>query len=318
MPLAFVRVRDGESYPVEKVLSGEIEVDFPMSYVRAVCNERVWSGRPHVTALLTGAREQYLKHVSKYTLDLDGMAMAVAGTTLHANLEKHGDYVELPLALDEVQGTMDLLEELPNGDLRIVDYKLVGSFKLKKWLGIGSKLVPALDDFGNQIYLKSGPNKGKPKMVKEKSVNPENADRFDYTMQTNMYRVLIESLLNNPGFIKDFPEYEKFQGKKISEIRIFFVLRDGSIAHDFSHNTSFEKVEVLPDEKVQAFISERSAAITAAIEGWEESKSANPGMHPADRAKEFCPPMCSDRETWEGRKCEKYCPVFEACKRIGG
>jgi hypothetical protein len=287
-----------------------------MSYIRAVCDSREWDGKPHVTALLTGTREQYLKHVSKWTVDLDGMAMAVAGTRLHSNLEEKADIGELKVSMDDVQGSLDLLEEDVDGSLMIVDYKLVGSFKLKKWIGMSSRLIPVLDAYGNPVYLKSGPNKGKPKMTSEKCIDPDSVDRFDYTMQTNIYRVALERLLANEEFIKANPKYAEHADKKIDKIRIFFVLRDGSIAHDFSFNTSFEEVEILPDNNVLEFINVQANDLVDAINSWEKDKEAHPDENPMVLAKRNCPRKCSSRETWNGKKCENYCPVYTACLRM--
>ena len=317
MPIARVELKDGRIVPVDDIIQGKVrDSGFPISFIRAALKEHLWDGSPHVTALLNGTRETFLKYVSKYTLKLDQMAIAMAGTKFHANMENDVDLTELKISFDGIQGATDLLEVDPiTGSLSICDYKLVGSFALKKWLGIVSKDVPVTDDFGNPVYLKSGKNAGQVKTKKEVRMDPAAADKFNYTMQTNIYRIIINAILADPKLLEKFPDLKGYEGQTVHAINIFFVLRDGSINHDFSNNSYLEPVEILPDEEVNAFIEDRAGRIRLAMSTYTRLKEE--GASNQDAVIKSCPPMCSAHETWYGRKCADYCSVSEACNHIG-
>jgi len=316
MPIVKARLKDGREVLVADLIEGKIEnPGFPISYIRAATEDRPWDGSPHVTALLNGTRETFLKYVSKYTVDLDGMTIPMAGTKFHSNMENPVDITEIHLSFYGIQGISDLLDVHPQtGELSIVDYKLVGSFALKKWLGIVSTLVPEMDDFGNPVYLKSGRNKGSQKMKKEIVMDPTKADRFNYTMQVNIYRVLLEAVLNSAETIEKFPKLKPHFGKKVSKLQIFYVLRDGNLNHDFSFNSYLEDAEIYPDEKVVNFIEMRATAIKMVMDKFESLSATE--VNPFVAAKSVCPGLCSDDETWHGKKCESYCPVARACYAI--
>jgi hypothetical protein len=314
MPIIGGILRDGTKVETEKLLSGEYEnPGFPLTFIKEALKDRPWDGRPHVTGLLVGTREQYLKYISKYFIDLDKAVIPMAGTRFHSNMEDTVLLTEIGIEIDGVQGTLDLLEELPN-ELNIVDYKLVGSFKMKKWFGIVSRPVPEVDNYGNPVRYKTGQRKGQAKMKKEKFQDDDAKEQFDYTMQINIYRVAVNALLSSEMCKTVLGEGSSLYGKTVDNGKIFFALRDSSLQHDFSFNSYYETCEKLPDAEVKAFIKEKATLLKTAMVNWEADIES--GESRQDAAVKNCPGMCSAKETWDGRKCEKYCDVREACKAM--
>lgn len=316
MPIIGGILKDGTKVKTEDFFNGICpEPGFPLTFIKEALKTREWDGNPHVTSLLTGTREQYLKNVSKYYVSLDGMVLAMAGNRFHANMEDDMLLTEIGISLNGIQGTMDLLEVYPwDETLGVTDYKLVGSYRLIKWFGISKRPIPVTDDFGNPVFIKTGKNKGQPKTKTEHYVSDEAKERFDYTMQTNIYRVAIERMLADPDWQKSNPEQSAIFNKKIMRLRIFFAIRDSGINHDFSFNSFYEDCERINNREVLNFIADRSKKIIDAMANWNSDIES--GETRIDAAAKNCPPMCSAKETWNGKKCEKYCDVREACIKM--
>lgn len=277
--------------PVADALEGKfpdgVKSRFPKSFLEMASEDRPWSGKPHVTDLIAGPRYVWLKHTTDYSIDPNEAVYRVLGIQAHKKLEGIGETSEVDLVGDDVVGRSDLIEPNGDGTYTITDYKVVGSYKVAKALGIYSESVPVLDDSGKPVMFKTGQRAGLPKTKKQVMVDPKKADRKDWIRQLNVYRYLAMKSL---GII-------------ISNIQIFAIVRDGgtvaAISRGVTEPTYLFALPIFTEETVETFIKERSAAITDAMNG---------GVTPR---------VCDASESWEGNKCKRYCEVSARCRELG-
>jgi len=217
------------------------------------------------------------------------------GVAVHNKLSihkySHNVLSEETLSDDESKGIADLLEEDENkeGYFILEDYKSAGSYNVAQWLGIvkEKELIPILDEEGNPVLLKSGPNMGKPKTRTETTfiIDPDKIQMENEELQINRYRLFYESY-----------------GFPVSKMYISSIVRDGGImvasSRGITQNIYKIPVKRLDDE----YVLETYRTLKKEV---EEGFGAG-----------FCR-MCTTSETWDGRRCEKYCEVNEACKEMG-
>lgn len=263
-------------------------------FLRLVAYDRAFRGVSPSSAG-NGARLIYLKAVTDYVVDPYQRVWASFGTAVHGKLSihKYTDNVlaEEPLSDDEMAGIPDVLEEdeeIP-GCFCLFDYKSGGSYKVSKQLGLEiiKNDVPILDEQGNPVLLKSGENKGKVKTKAERriEIHPEKADLFNESLQLNRYRIMYESY-----------------GYKISKMIIQAIPRDGGTfvaeGRGIDKNLYLIPIPRLPDIEVLAYYDNLKKEVQAAFDTGYAKK-------------------CNSYESWEGRRCEKYCEVSEACSLMG-
>lgn len=259
----------------------------PLSFLRACLEEREWKGLPSVTQLISGTRYAYLKIVSDYDEKPQSSIFKVLGTSAHAALDDEDgvSFTEESFTHEGVSGVTDRIEEQPNGDLFIIDYKVCGSFKVAKALGMVKVKENVLDENGNQTYFKSGAKKGQPKTRNVYALDITQADRRDWTLQLNYYRIMVEKAL----------------GVKIAKLKIHAIVRDGGTVAALSRMVSeldyYFDIDILPDETVLAYFRFKRDALLNAL----------------DQGK--MPAPCNAHESWEGRKCKDpaYCPMRDTC-----
>lgn len=161
-------------------------------------------------------------------------------------------------------------------DGTLYDTKTWGSYKIMKALGMYQVEV----DTG-EIY-KSGAKKGQPKTRKEWRTDGT-PDLFDQEMQMNDYRMKLEAA-----------------GFPVTNMVIEALARDGNTwianSRGVQKNGVLIPVRKLPDEEVKAYFERKRDALLQALETGT------------------LPPCGNDQETWEGRKCDKYCRVSEYCQ----
>ena len=249
MPLGWLE-HGGKKYSLEDVENGALAEYYPKTYLNQVLSQREWTGIPSVTQLLNGTRQEYLKIMTEWGYSPDDAAWLVLGIGAHKNLENSAPEeadAELSLRTDYVTGITDLLEEKPDGTWRIVDYKTLGSYKVK--------------------------------MLKSQSA------WHDYGMQLNMYRIMAQ---------------EQFPNRDINEMKLFVIVRDGGTfsakKNGIEETNKFLDVPWYDDDEVKTFFKEKRDALVNAVTNKE------------------LPIKCNDRETWNGRRCNGYCPVANACK----
>lgn len=100
---------------------------------------REYKSKFSTTLLLMPTRQAYLVLTQDYAIDPKDRAFALLGTKCHRRLQQVGKKleelkVEFPVDDYEISSTLDLLEPLPDGTWRLVDYKTIGTFAIKKML----------------------------------------------------------------------------------------------------------------------------------------------------------------------------------------
>jgi hypothetical protein len=279
MPLTHFKV-DGELIPVADALAGALAHRYPRAYLRTIASERVLEEKPgsklHVTGLLRGTRESFLRMIRDYAEDPDEGAFRVVGASAHTMLANHAgalEQAELAFPDEDVSGTLDMLEE----DGTLWDYKTWGSFAVARALGIKKE------------------GRGKDARFWR---DPDSADLKDEVLQLNRYRMYAERM-----------------GLEVKDLRCFAIVRDGGlfIAKDrgVDQKTYAIVVPRAEDRAVEEYFQDKKMALRAALIQVEGHKEA--GATQEEAIKAAMPPLCSPAENWEGRKCKGYCPVAEHC-----
>lgn len=289
--IKWFKVKKGEDwvfYDVKDVFAGKHldDLPFPMSYLKMIADERPWTGKPHVTDLINGPRLTYLKSVADYAVDPDDGSFRVMGIQAHKKLDGIGDTSEILLEDDDVIGRTDLLEENGNGTYTLTDYKISGSYKVAKALGIYKKSVEVLDKDGKPVIYKSGEKEGQVRTRQQIFFDPAKADTKDWSRQLNVYKYLIEKQLDIV----------------VTKLQIFIIVRDGNTVNSSNNGvdrqTYLVPIKIYPADKVQEWIKKRSEELMAAF------TTHNPRE-------------CDAEESWEGRRCKDFCEVRSVCEAMG-
>ena len=280
------RCPDKGIIPVQECLQGcrMAERCMTLPTLALIGQERTWGGVASTTQLLNGTMLEYLKLTKDYTVSPDSRAFMLSGTQHHKGLEETahelGLAAEIPLSVD--RDIFDLIES--EGDKFVLtDYKLWGSFKVAKALGLTK--VGTKPDPSGEVYkttTKWG-KAGEPKMVSIWGIVPENVDNWEVEYQLNRYRVKLAEL-----------------GVKIHRLQLQVTVRDGGLAvavkRGLDRNVYRIPVRLLPDEDVMSFFATKATSLQVALScGWTEP--------------------CSDRECWNGLRCQRFCDVKEFCPR---
>jgi len=296
---------DGRVVSLADLRSGNVpSPPAPLPYLADLASERQDDGPFHVTDLLIGTRESYLRRTKDYTVDFDDGAFSLLGRAVHSVLEHSKVATEIPWNIGWIQGKADLIE-YQDGELTLVDYKVQGAYAVAKFIGMDYKEVPVLNNDRTEILYKSGKNAGKPRTRKEWFRNPEKRNQGTIQLQMNMYRLALNLILS--GQVEPDPTtkvlLEPFMNDKITQMKVFFIVRDASTRQATSQGvdkrTYFEDVDFMSEADVLDFYGKKEARLLTALE------------------KEKVPELCSDEENWSGRKCQGYCPVAEHCAAVG-
>jgi len=293
MPSKFFICRDKQQILIEDCLKingcrmGERCATVP--YLKDVAFDREFKGVSPSSAG-NGARYIYLKAITDYAIDPYDRTWVEIGTAVHRKLSAlklvTNVLSEEKLSDEQMEGIADLLEiDESNPRYHILtDYKCTGSYKITKYLGITQTQEPILNEDGTPVLLKSGKNKGKPKTISVSKTDPEKADLKNETYQINRYRCFLE----NSGF-------------PISKMRIQAIPRDGATyiakSRGITENLYIIPIKRLNDVDVLYFYAELQHLVSKAF----ETKWA---------------PRCTPEENWEGRRCENFCEISDACKEM--
>ena len=281
----------GFTYPNgDKLLLSQLDsvdarkMGITMPTLRALALQRDNNRPPSTTELIIGTCEAYLKRKHNYFINPQDKAFALAGTMHHLKLEKHADenfICEEPLEGFGITGIPDLYD-IKNEIL--YDYKNTGSYKVSKSLGMSFMMV---DDPSGALYKVSGKwgKAGTPKKVKQWYVDPEKADPEDWTLQLNLYRLFLEE-----------------KGYNVKKIYVQATVRDGGIMasrdRGISRNIYLIHIPIMSYESVMEYFKEKRDNLIHALKT------------------DTLPVMCSKEETWDGKKCEKYCDARSFCPYI--
>lgn len=265
-------------------------------YRKFVSREREYNGKVSSTQIGDGNRMIYLKQFNDFAVKPGWRMQSVIGSKAHASLtsvdECPGDIVEQKFEDKHFHGTLDHYSE---EDKTVYDYKFVGSYKVKKCLGI----VKILCDHPTEVYAKKTTRnkgkpdeivreKGEPKIVEKWVVDPMEADMYEYEMQLNLYRILLERM-----------------GKVVDHMVLQLNPRDFSekFARQYGIPDAPYMVEIrkIPDEEVISKYENKNKELQKFFMTGE------------------VPPPCGVRECWEGRRCTKlsYCEVADLCNQLG-
>jgi hypothetical protein len=260
-------------------------------YLRNAARDRKWKAVTPSQAF-NGPRFIYLKEVCDYAEDPHDKAFAILGTGSHDKLSVHslikGFIAEQKFKDKAIEGIPDIVEpdEYNLGFYLLYDYKTSGSFKVALALGLEKQEEDLLDDQGHPILYKTGAKKGTPKQKKIWVPNREKAlpEILDWTFQMNRYRIMIEEA-----------------GFPISRMITQCIPRDGNTY--IAKNRGVDKNVILVDiprmdnKPVLDHYENLQNEITEAF-------------------KTFTPRICNKKESWNGRKCDGYCPVSEQCRQM--
>lgn len=263
---------------------------------------RPWNGIPSTTQLLVGTYEMMLRITKDYAESPQDMMYRLLGTRVHGGLESED--VEDSIMEDDLQMVTshgismrpDLLETEDNWNI-ITDYKVSGSFKIMKALGMYAYLEESNTEVykqqtkikdpltGIDIYRKAGDKK----LIKKWTQDINKQDCIDWVRQINFYRIGLQE-----------------QGYKIDEMRIEAIVRDGGLMSALNYGID-KKVYLIPlpflsDDQVIGYFTKKKNDLLKAVETNDWSFK------------------CSGDECWDGNKCKlrddgrSYCSVREYCK----
>ena len=274
---------DGELYPASEcaISCRMVRRCVPLVYAQIVMRERIWEGKPSVTQLLNGTREMWLRIKKPYDISLQDRAFMLLGTSAHKLLEETnvGNVIfrEQRLEYEGIVGTPDLVERWGNENI-LIDHKTSGSYMVAKMKGIVETKVVKTDEEGRPIV-----KNGKPVMEKIFTFDKNMVDKFEYQMQLNFYRIMLE----------------RTQDIKIDRMFNFVIVRDGGtfVAQNrgINEKVCFIEQEILPDKFVLDYFLYKRDELLKYIET------------------DIMPPICDNRENWDFRKCENYCSCSKYC-----
>ena len=257
--------------------------------VQVQSSERPWDGTPHVTTLIQGNMEAFLKITESFAIDPIGPSAAFAqlGIAIHSNLEDKAIELGHPAEWSFkdpgiLQGSVDYLEPNSDGSYNMWDYKTWGSYKVAKAKGI--------------IAITTG--KGKARHT-SKHYSPERVDNFEAELQMNAYRLAAEK-----------------RGIQIKGMFIQAIVRDGNtlIARNRAITESVSVIEVaeLPDDFVTRYFAIKGQALIKALETNQRKLDMGDEFKPIPGDQE--PSLCTKEEVWANNmKCKNYCPVAYTC-----
>lgn len=314
--LKWFTIPAGDKITVEEGLNGALAEYYPLSYLHMCADEREWTGKPSTTQLIAGTRLEYLRLLTPYAINPDAKSFQIVGTRAHEKLEKctpDESIAEFHLADNEISGIPDLLEKQPDDDRwMLTDYKVWGSYRVMLALGLEKKKRLAFDRNGVPIlYSKSGKwgKAGSQKQENYFESNPDLVDIPETELQLNRYRIIIEKTFNI----------------KISEMRIFIIVRDGNTViakgRGISKNTYYVRIRELDYDMIHSYFEKKRKALLTALNAYQKESGITDFKHLQENPdmkliKAHCPSPCDDIESWNGRRCDGYCVVSEICEEI--
>lgn len=234
-----------------------------------------------VTELISGSRELYLKKTTDYAINPFDHIFAMHGSAVHSMCEDSSSsavLTETRLFNELYTGQIDAYGNLlGTGQMVLLDYKVTSSYKA--YLAMGYYKV---DEPTGEVY-KSGIKKGMPKT--RKVLKTDGVRKIlPWAIQVNAYRMLLEE-----------------HNFRVDEMYIQLYVRDYSLRSSAERNINkpiyLLKVNKISDRHLKRYFSIKKAAMDKAMDS---------GVIPG---------FCRKSETWNGRKCESYCPVSETCKQ---
>jgi hypothetical protein len=278
MPWTHFKCPDGDVILIEKCLEscrlGARCVTKPT--LMLMSKRREWKGKISATQGLNGTRMEYLKITMSYAERPIDRAFALLGTFHHLKMQG----VSVPESLTEEwmedEAGTGMFDCYDAEEKALYDYKTCGCFRINRALG---KVKTEEVDPDAEPY-KSGARKGQPRMRVVWSMGEP--DIFDWQMQLSRYAWMIR----DAGF----------------EVERAFIQ---ATARDFNAQSAKQygldrqiyiiPIEILSRETVLSYYHAKQEALLSALAGKK------------------MPPPCDSRETWDGKRCVGYCPVWTWC-----
>ena len=286
MPLKGFKYPDGEKVSLEDVRKGKVDIEkmgVALPTLLYMSHQRDPNRKPSTTELLIGTCQAYLQRTEDYYVDPQENAFALAGTIHHSKLEGSASddmLAELPLEHMDITGIVDLYD-VKNKIL--IDYKNTGSYKASQILGMQS----FESEHETEVYKRNGRwgRAGTPKKIKKFYSDPATADFGDWSWQINFYRLLLE---NN--------------GYPVKKMYVQLTVRDGGVqvatSRGIYKNIYLVEVPHINYEILKDRFIEKRDSLLESLE------------------KREIPEMCTEEETWGGRKCKSYCSVRTVCPYV--
>ncbi len=259
MPLTKFRCPNGEEIAIQDCLTEcrLLRRCLTKNTLRIIAGtERAWDGVPHVTSLLNGVMQEYLKITVEYAEDPRSRAFTLLGSAYHKLLDTDA-LSEIPLSgIDSqgtawIQGTADLVEQDDNGELILVDAKTWGSYRVSRALGLQ-------------------------KVNKEFRINPLAADLKNEELQLNMYRIMLKEL-----------------DMDISRMALQVTVRDGgtmaSRNYGIDKNIYMIPVQEMGDSQCMEYFSNKADQVKLALSGGGAEPCSDEETWNQRRCKDYCP-----------------------------
>ncbi len=289
MPLIGFRYPDRDTISLDEVANNKVDLGrmgVTLPTLLEMSKQRPSDRMPSTTELLNGTCQSYLQRTADYFESPDSQAFSIAGTRHHDLLEKSAldnssQMTEIDLEYDGITGTADLYDVERK---MLVDYKMSGSYKVAKALGIQVRY----SFHPTEVYKTSGRHgkKGTPRRVKEFYIDKDKADLEDWGWQLNFYRYLLE----------------KQKGLEVNSMYIQATVRDGGLqvatSRGIDRNIYMIEVPFIDNEHLKYKFNNKRDELIKALESKE------------------LPNKCTDSETWNGTKCKSYCSVRDVCPYV--
>lgn len=207
--------------------------------IKAITQEREWTGNPSTTRLLNGTMLEFLKITKDYTVNPQNRAFALVGTKHHTMLKEIADELKLPSEISlgpDGHDVFDLIEP-ENDHWTLTDYKVWGSYRVARALGI----------------VKSG--KGKEATF---ITDPGMVDLWETELQLNHYRVMLEKL-----------------GMKIGRMQVQVTVRDGGLqmakTRGIDFNIGLIPIKRLDDMEVLNYFAWKKTKLLDTLEEYKNN-----------------------------------------------
>lgn len=265
---------------LKKCKLGERCVSTPT--LRALSIQRKWTGLPGTTQLLSGTRYALLKIMKEYFEDIQNLSFILLGNKTHKSLEDND--IEGTAEIEFKDKTQSGIADYYDAKEKTLwDYKTSGAFKVHKALGMRKKKI---NNSSGARYKRSGKGykAGDIKKVTVWDKIPEMADKWEWTLQTNRYAIWLED-----------------SNRPVEKIKIEVIIRDGGLmaAQNYGIENKIEVIEIPilnKDYVLHYFERKRKMLMLAIALSWA--------------------PLCDDIDSWNGRKCEGYCPIKKWCDKM--